>query len=134
MNVVIDGKAVAAFNAKPVKSRVGDTEVEVEEASARIKAVHGFYTDNEVVIKGAFDAFGSLVAGELSTKTTDAVLDVTKKVMGALDCVKQVHPFIQVAVLAFKVVIDFEIRRRENDKRVSALIVQGADMMIELFE
>ena len=39
---------------------------------------------------------------------------------------------VLVAVVAFKIAIDFEIRRRENDQKVTALRVQMTEMMCPL--
>ncbi|KAF7294308.1 hypothetical protein HMN09_01159800 [Mycena chlorophos] len=50
----------------------------------------------------------------------------------ALDEVAKIHPFIGVAVLAFKAVWSLEQKRRENDKLILSLHVEMRDMMAVL--
>ncbi|KAL1672272.1 hypothetical protein EV122DRAFT_225011 [Schizophyllum commune] len=52
--------------------------------------------------------------------------------MKALDEISSVHPFIRVAVMAFKAVIALELKRRENNHKVVALNIQMQDMMSAL--
>ncbi|KAJ6588495.1 hypothetical protein B0H19DRAFT_978427 [Mycena capillaripes] len=49
--------------------------------------------------------------------------------MNALDEVAKLHPFIGVAVMAFKAVWALEQKRRENDRRIIALHMEMRDMM-----
>ncbi|KAK1231089.1 hypothetical protein PQX77_005806 [Marasmius sp. AFHP31] len=46
-----------------------------------------------------------------------------------LEDVQGIHPFIGVAVIAFKAVISLELKRRENDDKVMFLLVKIQDMM-----
>ncbi|TDL25429.1 hypothetical protein BD410DRAFT_837603 [Rickenella mellea] len=57
-----------------------------------------------------------------------------KRVMDALNAVKGVHPFVGLAVTAFEVLLTLEIKRRENDKRVSGILLKQADMMMALLQ
>ncbi|KAM5542913.1 hypothetical protein V8D89_003297, partial [Ganoderma adspersum] len=52
----------------------------------------------------------------------------------ALDAVAQLHPFIAIAVGAFKVVIELEIKRRDNDKKVNLLFLEMKNMMSVLLQ
>ncbi|TRM70535.1 hypothetical protein BD626DRAFT_391201 [Schizophyllum amplum] len=52
--------------------------------------------------------------------------------MKALDEISSIHPFIKVAVMAFKAVIALELKRRENNHKVIALNIQMQDMMSAL--
>ncbi|KAG1807600.1 hypothetical protein EV424DRAFT_1576209 [Suillus variegatus] len=61
-------------------------------------------------------------------------LGEAKKVMEALDVLQQVHPFVGVAILAFKAVVNLELTRRENDRRVGLMLAQASDMMIMLLQ
>ncbi len=77
--------------------------------------------------------------------------------MDALNAVKGVHPFVGrayahplsmravcgsdnipssyvVAVTAFEVLLTLEMKRRENDKRVSGILLKQADMMMALLQ
>ncbi|KZV82034.1 hypothetical protein EXIGLDRAFT_844101 [Exidia glandulosa HHB12029] len=96
------------------------------------QSVHDYYEENSVAINDASQALMQLSL-DVALKGSVNILPVIQKVMGALDCVERVHPFIGVAVLAFKGVVAVEIKRRENDHRVDALFRQMTDMMKELF-
>ncbi|KAG2142766.1 uncharacterized protein EDB93DRAFT_1088797 [Suillus bovinus] len=52
-----------------------------------------------------------------------------KKVMDALDDLRQIHPFVSVAIIAFKAVVNLELTRRENDHTVGLMLVKAFDMM-----
>ncbi|KAI0360921.1 hypothetical protein OH77DRAFT_1418971 [Trametes cingulata] len=52
----------------------------------------------------------------------------------ALDEVAKIHPFIQVAVGAFKVVVELDLKRRDNDKKINVLFLEMKDMMEVLLE
>ncbi|EIW63446.1 uncharacterized protein TRAVEDRAFT_112584, partial [Trametes versicolor FP-101664 SS1] len=52
----------------------------------------------------------------------------------ALDEVAKIHPFIAVAVGAFKVVVELDVKRRDNDKKISVLFLEMKDMMSVLLE
>ncbi|KAI0083947.1 hypothetical protein BDY19DRAFT_604899 [Irpex rosettiformis] len=49
--------------------------------------------------------------------------------MRALDDVAKIHPFVSVAVIAFKACYNMELARRQNDKRVIALFKEMKDMI-----
>jgi len=51
-----------------------------------------------------------------------------------LNVVAQANPWIGIAVTAFKLVVDLEMERRSNDRRIEALIFSQADMMFTLLE
>ncbi|OJA16897.1 hypothetical protein AZE42_11473 [Rhizopogon vesiculosus] len=84
---------------------------------------------NAAVFQSASDAIADLSRGDILKKTPGDFLAVATKVMDALDVVKQVHPFVGVAVIAFMAVVNLELKRRENDHRVSSMIAQATDMM-----
>ncbi|KZV97965.1 hypothetical protein EXIGLDRAFT_832559 [Exidia glandulosa HHB12029] len=100
----------------------------------RVDPVSSYYTANAAVINGAFKALGTIAVEDLASKTANDILGVAQKVMGALDCVQQIHPFVGVVVLAFKGIITLEMKRRENDKRVAGLVAQMSDMMTEFLQ
>ncbi|KAJ7058048.1 hypothetical protein C8F01DRAFT_1149302 [Mycena amicta] len=52
--------------------------------------------------------------------------------MNALDEVAKLHPFIGVAVMAFKAVWALEQKRRDNDRKILALHMEMKDMMAVL--
>ncbi|KAI0651487.1 hypothetical protein C8Q79DRAFT_922231 [Trametes meyenii] len=47
----------------------------------------------------------------------------------ALSDISKIHPVVTVAVLAFEAVIELEITRRENDRRVTVLFVEMKEVM-----
>ncbi|KAI0692702.1 hypothetical protein BC835DRAFT_1416357 [Cytidiella melzeri] len=49
--------------------------------------------------------------------------------MRALDDVARIHPFVSVAVIAFKACYNMEMARRHNDKRVISLFKEMKDMI-----
>ncbi|KAG0700969.1 hypothetical protein DFH29DRAFT_590627 [Suillus ampliporus] len=74
------------------------------------------------------------MVADLSKKNMGDFLGEAKKLMDALDVLQQVHPFVGVAILAFKAVVNLELTRRENDRRVGLMIAQASDMMIMLLQ
>ncbi|KAI5824166.1 hypothetical protein K523DRAFT_366348 [Schizophyllum commune Tattone D] len=52
--------------------------------------------------------------------------------INALDTISTVHPFINAALLAFKGVINLELKRRDNNQKVLALKVRMKSMMSAL--
>ncbi|KAF8581694.1 hypothetical protein K439DRAFT_202072 [Ramaria rubella] len=59
----------------------------------------------------------------------NSFLETSAVLMKTLDEVGKLHPFIGVAVMAFKAVYTLEMKRRENDKRIIALHVEMKDTM-----
>ena len=47
----------------------------------------------------------------------------------SLDVVATIHPFVGIAVLPFRAIVQLELNRRENDRRILTLVSQMADMM-----
>lgn len=63
------------------------------------------------------------------SSSAQAILAPIQLLIGSLDALSQVHPFLAVALLPFKAVVTLELKRRENDRRILALIAQMADVM-----
>ncbi|KAF8318725.1 hypothetical protein DL93DRAFT_339692 [Clavulina sp. PMI_390] len=80
-----------------------------------------------------FDLPGILHALATGAKASDVTTPL-KTLMSVLDSVSSVHPWIGVAVLPFKAILQLELNRRANDRRVLALISQMADMLQHLKE
>ncbi|KAG2132219.1 hypothetical protein BD769DRAFT_1449486 [Suillus cothurnatus] len=102
----------------------------IAQTAQEVESAHDFYTQNAIAIKSAS---GAIIA-DLSKKNMSDFLGEAKKVMEALDVLQQVHPFVGVAILAFKAVVNLELTRRENDRRVGLMIAQASDMMIMLLQ
>lgn len=95
-----------------------------------VGSFHDFYTQNATVIKSVSD----VMVTDIAKKSMGDFLGEAKKVMEALDSLQQIHPFISVAIVAFKAVVNLELRRRENDRKVGLLLSQASDMMIMLLQ
>ncbi|KAG1736406.1 uncharacterized protein EDB91DRAFT_504650 [Suillus paluster] len=91
---------------------------------------HNFYNQNAAALDSASDA----MVVDISKKNATDFLGEAKKLMDALDVLQQVHPFVGVAILAFKAVVNLELTRRENDRRVGLMIAQASDMMTMLLQ
>ncbi|KAH9858598.1 hypothetical protein C2E23DRAFT_716767 [Lenzites betulinus] len=50
-------------------------------------------------------------------------------VLKALDEVAAIHPFLQVAVGAFRVVVELDKKRRDNEKKITLIFAEMKDMM-----
>ena len=61
-------------------------------------------------------------------------VESSKVLMNVLDDVAKIHPFIGIAVLAFKAVVTLEMKRRSNDAKVVALKLRMRDMMATLLQ
>ncbi|KAI0654001.1 hypothetical protein C8Q70DRAFT_926716, partial [Cubamyces menziesii] len=61
-------------------------------------------------------------------------IDRLPPLIDALDTLAHVHPFLQVAVGAFRVIAEFELKRFGNDKRVSMLFFEMQNMMHALLQ
>ncbi|KAJ7785322.1 hypothetical protein DFH07DRAFT_976101 [Mycena maculata] len=80
-------------------------------------------------IKTGLDAVGGLEGIE---QGLNSFMDGMPVLMNALDEVAKLHPFIGVAVMAFKAVWALEQKRRDNDKKILTLHMEMKDMMAVL--
>ncbi|RDX51421.1 hypothetical protein OH76DRAFT_1481353 [Lentinus brumalis] len=65
-------------------------------------------------------------------QTITALVDGIPALLKVLDDVAQIHPFIKIAVGAFRVAIELDLKRKDNDKKVPLLFVEMRDMMAVL--
>ncbi|KAJ6591119.1 hypothetical protein DFH09DRAFT_1138663 [Mycena vulgaris] len=77
-------------------------------------------------IKTGLDAVGGMEAIE---KGINSFMEGMPVLMNALDEVAKLHPFIGVAVMAFKAVWALEQKRRDNDRKILALHMEMKEMM-----
>ncbi|KXN91180.1 hypothetical protein AN958_02747 [Leucoagaricus sp. SymC.cos] len=93
-----------------------------------------FYAANSAVLNSAAGA--SLVS--LENKSIDAAItgfsESVKVVMNGLDTLGQIHPFIGVAVVAFKLVVTLDLTRRQNNQKVAAVYIEMQQMICTLFQ
>ncbi|KAF8214062.1 hypothetical protein K438DRAFT_995547 [Mycena galopus ATCC 62051] len=80
----------------------------------------------ETGVVAALTAVGGMEAIEQGLHT---FMDGIPVLMNALDEVAKIHPFIGVAVMAFKAVWALEEKRRANDKMILSLHMEMKDMM-----
>ncbi|KAI8975856.1 hypothetical protein BD414DRAFT_423775 [Trametes punicea] len=62
------------------------------------------------------------------------LVDSLPGLLRALDEVAKLHPFIQIAVGAFRIVVELDLKRRDNDKKIACLFLQMRDMMEALVQ
>ncbi|KAI0360925.1 hypothetical protein OH77DRAFT_1517315 [Trametes cingulata] len=64
----------------------------------------------------------------------NTLVDSLPGLIKALDEVAKLHPFIGIAVSAFRVVVELDLKRRDNDKKIAALFLEMKDMMEALLQ
>lgn len=114
--------------------RIMDT-IDLSGITTSYASFNTWYTANESAIASAATAISSL---SLDTKSIDSALssfvETSEVVMKGLDALGQLHPFVGVAVLAFKLVVTLDMTRRGNNKKVLAVKLQMQDTMTVLFQ
>ncbi|KAH7100229.1 hypothetical protein BKA62DRAFT_771732 [Auriculariales sp. MPI-PUGE-AT-0066] len=93
------------------KASVADQRL--EQGEKLLSSIVGNVTSTQ-----AASAIGNLMASDVTKKATAEILHVANKVLGALDALSAVHPFIGLAVVAFKGIVQFEMN---DEKTTSAL-------------
>ncbi|KAJ7131765.1 hypothetical protein C8R43DRAFT_895670, partial [Mycena crocata] len=95
-----------------------------------------FYAANSVTITSAASALASAVNLDVKSieNTITTFAETSAVLMKGLDALGQLHPFVGVAVTAFKLVITLDITRRQNNKKVLAVKIQMQDLMTILFQ
>ncbi|KAI0708178.1 hypothetical protein C8T65DRAFT_211601 [Cerioporus squamosus] len=64
----------------------------------------------------------------------NTLIDSLPGLLKALDEVAKLHPFIGIAVSAFRIVVELDIKRRDNDKKIGVLFAEMKDMMEALLQ
>ncbi|KXN81070.1 hypothetical protein AN958_06143 [Leucoagaricus sp. SymC.cos] len=133
---------VNAYNVAHHTTNMGKAEKKVDgivenlaskTESPTLSFLNDFYNDNKATISTAAAGFASI-----DNKTIENVIskftETAKVVMNGLDALAAVHPFVGVAVVAFKLVVTLDLTRRENNQKVMAIRVQMQDTMCILFQ
>ncbi|KAH9950246.1 hypothetical protein B0H21DRAFT_819379 [Amylocystis lapponica] len=131
--------AIAAADAK-VKTTSAKEANDVANTGALVKIVEGIQkpSDGSKVerVLNMLDDVATFAQAQANTAQTvfspHSTLAGVPLLMRMLDEVAKVHPFIGVAVLAFKAVYTLEMKRRANDKKIVALYVEMKDMLMVL--
>ncbi|KAK1220821.1 hypothetical protein PQX77_016392 [Marasmius sp. AFHP31] len=90
-----------------------DAEERINAASKSDKTIASDNSEKHSAIKSKINGFA---------ESSDVLLKV-------LEEVKDIHPFVGVAVIAFKAVVKLELTRRENEDKVIFLLVKIQDLM-----
>ncbi|KAL1937671.1 hypothetical protein VTO73DRAFT_12946 [Trametes versicolor] len=73
-------------------------------------------------------------AVKIAQYSTNVLFEGLPELVKVLQEVAAVHPFIALAVGAFRVAIELDLKRRENDKKINLLFMEMRDMMTALVE
>ncbi|KAJ6579585.1 hypothetical protein DFH09DRAFT_1246123 [Mycena vulgaris] len=92
--------------------------------------------DNVATISSAGGALASAVNLDVKSieNTITTFAETSAVLMKGLDALGQLHPFVGVAVTAFKLVITLDLTRRQNNKKVLVVKIQMQDLMTVLFQ
>ncbi|OJT06673.1 hypothetical protein TRAPUB_2476 [Trametes pubescens] len=80
------------------------------------------------------DAASSSVGLGILLDGVNAITESLPVLVCLLDALAKVHPFLEVAVGAFKVVVELEGKRHDNDKKVKLLFFEMHNMMATLLQ
>ncbi|KAI0653998.1 hypothetical protein C8Q70DRAFT_1031605 [Cubamyces menziesii] len=93
------------------------------------------------VEKGLVEAVDGFNKATDNSKGWDILLDGVNTLVESLppllrtlNALAQVHPFLQVAVGAFSVVVELEMKRHDNDRKISLLFLEMRNMMSTLVQ
>ncbi|KAI0656679.1 hypothetical protein C8Q70DRAFT_329793 [Cubamyces menziesii] len=131
---------------------IDDANKEIREAQTRVEAAQN--TRSTRLANRAGDLYGtaqdkvstltSVVSGVQPIIESEAMkgirdglttfFDSIPGVLRALDEVANIHPFIKVAVGAFRVVVELDMKRRDNEKKITVLFIEMRDMMEVLIQ
>ncbi|KAF5325410.1 hypothetical protein D9619_010003 [Psilocybe cf. subviscida] len=97
-----------------------------------------FYNKNEKAIEKCMKTdVRSIALGEKASDIElqiDAFSETTKVVLDGLAGLGKIHPIIGAAVVAFHAVISLDLSRRDNDRKVIAIMLEMQNMMCGMFE
>ncbi|KAJ3559705.1 hypothetical protein NP233_g11198 [Leucocoprinus birnbaumii] len=135
-----DSVLVDAYRVTNREPNIGRAETKYDNAAATaathsetITSVNQYYSANRNMLNAAAKGFASLEP-KVIENAISKFNETVKIVINGLDALAQVHPFIKVAVVPFKLVITLDMKRRESNQKVIALRVQMQDMMCVLFQ
>ncbi|KAG9025099.1 hypothetical protein FRB95_010572 [Tulasnella sp. JGI-2019a] len=105
--------------------------------SKAANVAHDFATPIAEKMSSLQDIFSNNTDAIMSVLSSNKVGDIAaplQQALNALDSLQSIHPFIAVAVVAVKAVVNLELKRRANDKRIGAVYAAILDMFSVLFE
>ncbi|KAJ7310719.1 hypothetical protein DFH08DRAFT_944068 [Mycena albidolilacea] len=89
--------------------------------------------ENELAISSVKNVLSAALDAKNIEEKFTALAQTSKIIMDGLDILGKIHPFIGLAAQAFKLAINADVTRRENDKKVLAVLLQMQDMIVVLF-
>ncbi|KAF5325408.1 hypothetical protein D9619_010005 [Psilocybe cf. subviscida] len=97
-----------------------------------------FYNKNEKAIEKCMKTdVRSIALGEKASEIElqiDTFSETTKVVLDGLAGLGKIHPIIGAAVVAFHAVISLDLSRRDNDRKVIAIMLEMQNMMCAMFQ
>ncbi|THU91631.1 hypothetical protein K435DRAFT_860160 [Dendrothele bispora CBS 962.96] len=96
-------------------------------------ALNTWYTANSAVVSSAATVLSTINSGAIEN-TVSKLAETTKVVMDGLTALQGVHPFLGIAVLAFKGVVAMNLTRIANNKKVVVLHATMQETMMVLFQ
>ncbi|CAK5271410.1 unnamed protein product [Mycena citricolor] len=140
---VLGGASTAAYSSSSLsdsRQKIDGIEdklsVPINSTNDTYTTLQTFYTTNAAVINTASSALAA--TADIDVKSIEATIarfaETSAVIMKGLDALGAVHPFVGVAVTAFKLVISLDITRRQNNKKVLAVKLQMQDLMTVLFQ
>ncbi|KAH8814566.1 hypothetical protein DL96DRAFT_417067 [Flagelloscypha sp. PMI_526] len=135
----VEAVIIDAFAAVYTKTELSKTQVFVDRAldfgGDAFTRLNTFYANNSDVLSAATSSLSSASTGfQEFEQAIGGFTEVAKTMVIGLDALAQVHPFVSFAVQAFKMVIEFDLQRRDNNKKVFVVKLQMKDMVALLFE
>ncbi|KZV96120.1 hypothetical protein EXIGLDRAFT_833894 [Exidia glandulosa HHB12029] len=125
--------AEGRFNA--ISDKATTAYAKAQQGGAYVDRLKRYKDSNPALVATAMDGLNKMGASDVVAKGKAIEQQLSKFaeksqfVMKGLDLVAGVHPFIGAAVSVLKTAIQFEITRRNNDKKVLALKDKMMDMM-----
>ncbi|KAJ7507339.1 hypothetical protein B0H11DRAFT_2319240 [Mycena galericulata] len=110
----------------PKATKADQALLAIENGVARAEAKEG---SANAMMKGITQGLEAVGGMEAIEQGLNSFMEGMPVLMNALDEVAKLHPFIGVAVMAFKAVWALEQKRRDNDRKILALHMEMKEMM-----
>ncbi|KAF7377942.1 hypothetical protein MSAN_00218100 [Mycena sanguinolenta] len=132
-----EGKETESKSAHSALTSQTETEDSaIGTAESYYKQLDDFFEnpDNASAISSAKDALSAALKATNIEEQFDTFAQTSNIIVSGLDILGKIHPFISIAAQAFKLVIEVDLKRRENDGKVLAVRLQMQDMIVILFD
>ncbi|KAF7375677.1 hypothetical protein MSAN_00457000 [Mycena sanguinolenta] len=116
----IDDRSGNISETENMINKISDTTTAALNAESSTDGVVGFVKD--------------VIANETVKAVGNAILEGIPGIMSALETLSEVHPFLKVAYLPFKLIYQRETQRRDNDHKRTTLFGKIKDVMLVLLE